>query len=112
MGAPIVTISATIMCAHAGQAKIIPTQMRVTAGGVPVSVQTNQFIVAGCAFTVPPGVPMPCVPGMWTPGTGSLRVTAGGVPVMLQTSMAMNTGMGPPLPFIIASPGQMKATAT
>lgn len=110
MGAPLLTVSATIMCPHGGKATIIPSNTRVTAGGVPVAVQTDVTMVAGCAFTVPPGVPTPCIPVQWL--VAATRVTIMGKPALTQQSQGMTTGTGPPVPVTIASPGQVRALGT
>ena len=33
MGAPLLTVSATVMCPHGGQGTIVPSQTAVVAGG-------------------------------------------------------------------------------
>jgi len=99
MGAPLVTIDATIMCAHGGTAKIIPTNTRVKAGGAFVATQACTVMIAGCPFTVPPGVPTPCIPAQWM--VTALRVKVMGNPVITQSSVGMTTGMGPPVPLQI-----------
>ena len=87
MGAPIVQVGATIICPHGGQVSAVPTNTRVLAGGQPLTVLADQFLVAGCAFTVPPGVPQPCVRVQWlVPAT---RVLVGGQPVILQLSSGL-----------------------
>ena len=109
MGTPVMAIDSTVMCGHGGSAKIIPSAVRVTLGGVPVAVQTDVTMVAGCPFTVPPGTPMPCVPVQWM--TGALRVTAMGKPVLLMSSKGMNTGLGPPVPVSVVKT-QTRVSAT
>lgn len=110
MGAPLATVAATILCAHGGQAKIIPKNTRVKAGGALVVTQACTVLIAGCPFTTPPATPMPCVPAQWT--VTAMRVKVMGAPVVTESSVGTNTGMGPPLPLIIASAGQVKASAT
>lgn len=80
-------VGATVLCMHAGQAQPTVPNPRVRVGGQPVVTQTAPYVVAGCPFTVPPGVPMPCVTAQWV--TGALRVRAGGAPVLLQDSQAV-----------------------
>ena len=56
--------------------------------------------MAGCAFTVPPGKPQPCVTAQWlTPAT---RVLINGQPPILQTSTGLCLSVeqipgGPPM---------------
>ena len=109
MGTPLLTINATIMCGHGGKASVVPTNTRVKAGGNPVAVLPDSILVSGCPFTVPPGVPMPCVPGKFmVPAT---RIKVGGVPAVLVNTKALNTGMGPPVPMTIIA-AQTRATGT
>lgn len=75
------------MCPHGGQLSIISTNVRVTAGGQPLATVSDQFMIAGCAFTIPPGKPQPCLKVQWlVPAT---RVTIGGQPAILQTSSGL-----------------------
>jgi hypothetical protein len=80
-------VGATAICPHGGQISVIPTNARVTAGGQPVAVLADTFLVAGCAFTVPPSKPQPCMKVQWlVPAT---RVTIGGQPAILQSSSGL-----------------------
>jgi hypothetical protein len=72
---------------------------------------SDQYMVAGCAFTVPPGKPQPCVQVQWM--TPALRVLINGQPPILQTSVGLALSIesipgGPPL--ITAT--QMRVVAT
>jgi hypothetical protein len=51
------------------------------------STIADQFLVAGCAFTLPGGKPQPCVRVQWT--TPAARVLVIGSPVVLQTSVGL-----------------------
>jgi hypothetical protein len=78
---------ATVLCMHAGQAQPTVPNPRVKVGGQPIVTQSAPYTVAGCPFTTPALVPLPCVTAQWV--TGALRVKAGGVPVLLQDSQAV-----------------------
>lgn len=78
---------ATVLCMHAGQAQPTVPNPRVKVGGQPVVTQSAPYTVAGCPFTTPAAVPLPCVTAQWV--TGALRVRVGGVPVLLQDSQAV-----------------------
>ena len=78
---------ATVLCMHAGQAQPTAPNPRVKVSGQPVVTQSAPYTVAGCPFTTPAAVPLPCVTAQWV--TGALRVRAGGVPVLLQDSQAV-----------------------
>ena len=71
------------MCPHAGQVSDISTNSRVLVGGQPVAINADQFVVAGCSFTVS-SKPQPCVKVQWlAPAT---RVRVMGQAVILQTT--------------------------
>jgi hypothetical protein len=109
MGAPLATVSAAIVCSHGGQAKIIPKNTRVKAGGALVATQACTALIAGCPFTVPPAIPAPCIPAQWT--TPATRVKVMGSPIITQESVGMTTGMGPPVPLqIVRTQSRVSAT--
>ena len=49
-----------------GQIQIISSDARVMVGGMKVATMADQFLIVGCAFTVPPGKPQPCMRVQWT----------------------------------------------
>ena len=78
---------ASAMCPHGGQLSVVPGNPRVKLGGQPVATMGDNYPIAGCAFTIPPGKPQPCVKAQWlVPAT---RVRAGGQPVILQSSSGL-----------------------
>jgi uncharacterized Zn-binding protein involved in type VI secretion len=79
------------MCPHGGSLTIAPGSPRVMVLGQPVATQSDQGLVAGCAFTVPPGTPQPCVTTQWI--LGATRVMATGAPVLI----------APPVAFTVAA---------
>lgn len=99
MGAPVVTRASTMLCAHGGTVSAVPKSVRVKAGGQPVLAQGDVLTVAGCAFTVPPGVPTPCVAAQVV--VASTRVKVGGRGVVTTASTVMTTGSGPPVPVTV-----------
>jgi hypothetical protein len=80
-------VGATAICPHAGQVTTISTNSRVLVNGTPVATVADTFVVAGCAFTVPPGKPQPCVKVQWL--TPAVRVLVNGQPPILQTSTGL-----------------------
>lgn len=93
-------LGATVQCAHAGQAQPTAPNARVLVSGQPIVMQPAPYVVAGCPFTVPPGVPMPCVTAQWV--SAATRVTSNGMPVLLMDSQAICTPNGTPL-LIVAT---------
>ena len=88
---------ATILCAHAGQATPMVTDLRVKVGGQPIVVQSNTYSIAGCPFA-PGGVPTPCVTGTWI--SAAVRVKASGQPVLLQDSQSTCVPNGTPMTIV------------
>src|SRR5688500_7298909 len=83
----LVQVGATAMCPHAGQVSIVSSNTRVLVGGQPAATLGDQFLIAGCPFTVPPGKPQPCVKVQWL--APAMRVLIGGQPAILQTSTGL-----------------------
>lgn len=82
---------ATVLCMHGGQAQPTAKEMKVKAGGQPITTQSAPFTVSGCPF-VPPGGTGPCVTAQWV--SAATKVFANGVPVLLQDSSAVCTPTG------------------
>jgi hypothetical protein len=112
MPAPIVTAAAKIMCAHGGQVTLIPKQVKVLAGGMPV-LCVGDLIgspIVGCAQPPTPAtapclvvaseIPIPMV-GM------NPKVMVMGKPVLLAGINGITSGV-PPSQLIVAFPGQVK----
>ena len=86
----LVHVGAVIMCPHAGQVSVISSNTRVLVSGMPVATMADNYLVAGCPFTVPAGPapkPQPCVRVQWlVPAT---RVLVNGQPAILQLSTGL-----------------------
>lgn len=100
MPGPLFHVGATAMCPHGGQVTTISTNARVLVNGMPVATMGDTYLVAGCAFTVPPGKPQPCIKVQWL--LPAVRVLVNGQPVILQTSpglcqSAEQIPQGPPI---------------
>ena len=104
-------VGATAICPHGGQVSVIPSQTRALVGGQPIATMGDTYPIAGCAFTVPPGKPQPCVKVQWlVPAT---RVLIGGQPAILQSSTGLclsaeQIPQGPPTVIMT----QVRATGT
>ena len=83
----LVHVNAQAICPHGGQVSVVSSNVRVTASGQPVATLSDTFLIAGCAFTVPPGKPQPCVKVQWL--TPAVRVLVGGQPAILQSSSGL-----------------------
>jgi len=104
---PIVTSSATILCAHGGQVTLIPKQMQVLAGGAPVLCEPDLVgsPIIGCAQPPSPST-KPCTTVVSTlPGSTSLKVMVGGRPAYTAALTGLTDGV-PPGAIMVVSPGQ------
>ena len=102
------TPAATMLCPHGGTVTGIPSNMP-TADGMPIFVQTDTFLIAGCPFTLPGPTPSPCVRVQWiVPDT---RTTIQGIPTLSQTSVGLCiSALGAPQGTVIVASTQVKAT--
>jgi len=112
MAGPLFHVGAVATCPHGGQITTISSNARVLVSGMPVALMTDQFIVAGCVFTLPPPVgPQPCVLVQWMVPTaeslvmGQPAVTAASVGLCIAANGAPNG------PAIVAST-QLRVVAT
>jgi hypothetical protein len=87
MPAPLFHVGATAICPHGGQVTVTSSNTRVLVGGASVATMADTCTVAGCAFTVPPGKPQPCVRVQWL--VPAARVLVLGQPALLQTSTGL-----------------------
>jgi uncharacterized Zn-binding protein involved in type VI secretion len=87
VASPFFHVGAQAMCPHAGQVTTISSNVRVLVGGQPVATLGDNFLIAGCAFTVPPGKPQPCLKVQWI--SPAMRVMVGGQPAILQSSQGL-----------------------
>ena len=83
-------VGATAMCPHGGQILPAPGNPRVLVSGQPVVTLADTCLIAGCPFTVPPGVPQPCLRVQWV--VPALRVLVGRQPAILQGSVGLCLG--------------------
>jgi hypothetical protein len=83
----LVHVGATAICPHGGQVSIISTNTRVRVGGQQAATSGDTFLVAGCAFTVPPSKPQPCIKIQWL--VQATRVKIAGQPAILQDSTGL-----------------------
>jgi hypothetical protein len=83
----LLSASATLMCPHGGTVTAVPSSTSVTLGGDPIVLATDTFTVAGCAFTLPPAVPSPCMLVQWQ--SPALKCTSDGTPLLTTDSVGM-----------------------
>ena len=100
MPGAMLTATATMLCAHGGQAHAVAPEPRVRAGGAPVLVAGAPVLVGGCPSQPPPIGIGTCVSASFV--SAATRVRAGGRPVILQDSVAVCTPTGTPLTAVPA----------
>jgi hypothetical protein len=104
---PIVTATATILCAHGGQVTLIPRQMIALAQGSPILCEPDLVgaPIIGCAQ--PPTIASkPCTTVISTiPGSTSLKVSVSGRPAYVATLSGITDGV-PPGVIMVVNPGQ------
>jgi uncharacterized Zn-binding protein involved in type VI secretion len=100
MSGPIAHVGAAITCMHGGQVAVVPGSPRVLLSGMPAATMVDQYMVAGCAFTLPVVGPHPCIMARWL--VPAARVFVNGAPVITQASVGLGvaadqTPQGPPI---------------
>jgi hypothetical protein len=83
------TTASQVMCPHGGHVTLTSINTTVKAWGAPVLLESDQHVVAGCAFTIGPK-PSPCVRVQWS--VGSTKTAAGAKPL---TEASVGTCYGP-----------------
>jgi hypothetical protein len=88
MGDNLFHVSAIATCPHqTGQISTIVSSPRVKVSGQAVATLSDRYLIAGCAFTVPPGKPQPCIKVQWL--VPAIRVKVNGSAVILQKSVGL-----------------------
>lgn len=103
MSGPAVHVGAAITCMHGAPATVAPGSPRVLLSGMPAATMADQYMVAGCAFTLPGPVAHPCMRIQWV--TPALRVLVNGAPLITQGSVGLGVAadQAPQGPAVIAS---------
>lgn len=87
MSAGVYHVNATTLCPHGGMATTISSNTRVKVSGMYVATLSDTTTVAGCAFTIPPSKPQPCVKVQWL--VPAVRVKVMSNPILLQSSTGL-----------------------
>jgi hypothetical protein len=87
MMAALLTSSSVLMCPHGGTVSVVTSNTQVKAAGDFVLRQSDTFLVAGCPFTIPPGVPHPCVQVQWV--EAALQTQAAGDFALTEESVGL-----------------------
>ena len=87
----LLSVGASVICMHGGQAQALVPNLRVKAAGQPTFQQPNPWTVTGCPHTVS-GAPLPCVTAQWI--TAATRVRSQGLSLLFDDSVAVCTPNG------------------
>lgn len=87
MGAAILQFGCTVQCPHGARATVVPANTRVKVDGAFALLPTDVFMIAGCPFTLPGGVPSPCLTIQWM--GEATRVKLNGTGPLLETSIGL-----------------------
>jgi hypothetical protein len=85
--AQLLTMASVLQCPHGGLVSAVTTNTVAQAGGAFILRSTDTFLIAGCAFTLPPGVPHPCMTVQWL--TPALMSTVMGDNVLTESSVGL-----------------------
>lgn len=102
MPGPVYQVGAVAMCPHGGQVTAISADTRALASGTPVTLATDQFMVAGCAFATPAG-PQPCVKVQWTAPTTRCLFTGQPAITALSVGICIAANGVPNGPAVVAT---------
>jgi hypothetical protein len=105
MAIPFLVTSAKVKCPHGGTVSLASSSANsaVQAGGNPVCLETDVHTVAGCAFTVPPGKPQPCVTVRWSAAASQCKVNGVGILTQASVGICYSGEQIPQGPAVIAS---------
>lgn len=72
----LLTTASTLMCPHGGMIVPVPSDQRVLIDGVPIVLDTDFFVIAGCPFVIG-AVPHPCLFVQWIVTAMQVSVSGG-----------------------------------
>lgn len=87
MPGPLFELNTPMQCPHGGKVNHVPSQTRVLINKAPALTVGDTGLVAGCAFTLPPSKPSPCLTIQWV--APALRVKLSGQPALLASSVGL-----------------------
>lgn len=99
----IVTSTSVVLCPHGGPATLIPSITSVLVEGAPPILLDDPCFIAGCVFTLPGGVPSPCLTIQWLTGTACSLVGNLIVVTSVSQGICKSPVQAPQGPAIIAS---------
>jgi hypothetical protein len=79
--------ASVLQCPHGGMVTAITTNVAAQAAGDFIVRASDTFMIAGCAFTLPPGTPHPCMTVQWI--MSALMNTVMGDSVLTEESVGL-----------------------
>ena len=111
MSPPIVTMATRIQCPHGGPGTLATAAAKVTIDNMAPLLMGDKGTIAGCPFTVPSGVPQPCVTALLTKAAAKLLVENKPVLLMNPSDLCQSAAQVPQGPVVWANI-QSKVMAT
>jgi hypothetical protein len=111
MPGPVLTVLSRSQCPHGGPGTLMPGVTKVLVDGGLVLVAGDAGLFAGCAFTVPPGKPQPCVKAQLTMASGKVLVESKPVLLLNPADLALSAEQIPGGP-VMWTQVQSKVIAT
>ena len=105
MAGNTLTVASTLMCPHGGSVTIISTNPKSPSAGAPIVTVSDQFIVAGCPFTIPatPPIPSPCVTVRWIVSDLRVKTQTGATLSQSSQGLCMSAAQVPQGPVSIVA---------
>lgn len=97
------TTAAVMMCPHGGAVQVISANTRAKAGGVPLALATDTYLVAGCAFTLPGPVPSPCITVRWLVPDMRCKVSSSQTLSLSSVGLCYSAQQAPQGPVVIVN---------
>jgi hypothetical protein len=111
MASAILQMGCTIQCPHGGQATAVPSNTKVKVDNAFALLPTDQFIIAGCSFTLPNATPSPCLTIQWQGEATKVKINGTG-PLLESSSGLCKAATQAPQGQASISGAQTKVKAT
>ena len=98
----LLNVESVMMCPHGGTVQAVTTNTRTQVGGAFAVLQSDTFLVAGCAFNIA-GVPSPCLTVEWIVPATQSQVEGAFTLTEASVGLCLGPTSAPQGPVIIAS---------
>lgn len=101
--AQFLTTASILQCPHGGMVTAITTNTTTQVAGSFVVRSSDTFMIAGCAFTIPPATPSPCMTVQWVTSALTNTVMSDSVLTEDSVGLCLAADQAPQGPVIISS---------